>query len=208
MPSSQARETRAQRLHAPFPRNIHAPTRKQRARRAHDTDNKLTEEQKTQVVQRLAGYESTAAIAKWLREECGVSISRQGVEYYDPTSSAGGHCAERWRTLFLATRDAITAGRAEVGATHRMVRVRWLDAMAHAEMDKGSFARAAKLLAQIAREMDAWDKRHQPDKLRARDMTDAERARRLTAAAALLGLALVPVRATEQGSPTPAASSS
>ena len=200
MPTRQAMETYAQ------SRNIDAPTRKQRARRGPDTSNKLTDEQKAQVVQRLAGYESTAAIAKWLREEAGISISRQGVEYYDPTSSAGRHCAVRWATLFFATRDAIAAGRAEVGATHRMVRVRWLDAMAHAAMHKGSFARAAKLLAQIAREMDEWDKRHRP--LRHGDISDAELARRITAAAAALGLVLVPVDGTEERSPTPAASSS
>jgi hypothetical protein len=201
MPTRQAMETRAprsaQRLHAPFPRNIDLPTRKQKARHAPDTSNKLTDKQKTQVVQRLAGYESTAVIARWLREECGVSISRQGVEYYDPTSSAGQHCAERWKKLFFATRDAIVAGRAEIGAAHRMVRVRWLDAMVHAEMDKGSFARAANLLAQVAKEMDEWDRRRRPDVLRDGDISDAELAQRIEAAAKALGLALVPVRGTE-----------
>src|SRR6266446_9107295 len=47
---------------------------------------KLSEEQRTQVVQRLAGFHSLVAIIQWLREEYGLTISGKGVSHYDPTS--------------------------------------------------------------------------------------------------------------------------
>jgi len=166
------------------------------------TDNKLTDEQKTHVVQRLAGYESSASIAKWLRQECGVAISRQGVEYYDPTSYAGRHCAERWKELFHATRKAIADGYAEIGAANQMVRVCWLDAMARAAMDKGSFKLAADLLAQVAREMRETGKIHEykaPPEPDFTGITEAQLERRITEAAAVLGFALVPLAAADAG---------
>src|SRR5882724_12782272 len=72
-----------------------------------DTRKKLSEEQKVQVVQRLAGFHSQLAVIRWLREEYGVTISRKAVAHYDPTCSAGTECAERWKILFLATRKAV-----------------------------------------------------------------------------------------------------
>src|SRR3954469_17897064 len=92
--------------------------------------HKLTTEQQIELVQRLAGYDSTRAIVKWLREEYGITLTRQTVLYYDPTSYCGRHGTDRWRSLFWETRKAITAGRADIGAANKMVRVRWLDAMA------------------------------------------------------------------------------
>jgi hypothetical protein len=170
------------------------------------TDNKLTDEQKTHVVQRLARYESSASIARWLRQECGVAISRQGVEYYDPDSYAGRHCAGRWKELFLATRKAITDDIAEIGAANQMVRVRWLDAMARAAMDKGSFKLAADLLAQVAREMREAGNTHEhkaPQEHDYTNLTDAELDRRLAdvaaEAAAMLGFALAPLAAADAG---------
>src|SRR5947207_2103256 len=63
------------------------------------SSRKLTDEHKTFVVQRLAGFDSVASIVTWLREEYQVSISRQSVRYYDPTTYAGRECPERWKTL-------------------------------------------------------------------------------------------------------------
>jgi hypothetical protein len=116
-------------------------------------ESKLSNEQKTYVVQRLAGFDSGGAVAKWLREEYEVTISRQAIKYYDPTSYRGRRCAEPWKSLFYETRAAIIAGKAEIGAANKMVRVRWLDIMARAEMDKENSVRAAALLRQVAEEM-------------------------------------------------------
>jgi len=122
---------------------------------------KLTEEQKIKVVQRLAGFDPPFLVRKWLREECGVNITLQALEYYDPNCYAGRHLLERWKSLFLATRKAIKEGSAEIGAANKMVRVRLLDGLAHKAMNKGDARRTAKLLAQVAKEMgDSYTNKH------------------------------------------------
>ena len=165
---------------------------------AASSSRKLTDEHKTFVVQRLAGFDSVASIVTWLREEYQVSISRQSVRYYDPTTYAGRECPERWKTLFDATRKAIHDGRAEIGIANKMVRLRWLDAMAHDAMDKGKFKAATQILAQAAREMGEGRKqKHEQGEIRpSGDLGDAEFRARLAAAvakgAAILGLSLSP----------------
>jgi len=163
------------------------------------SSRKLTDEQKTFVVQRLAGFDSVASTVKWLHEEYQVSISRHSVRYYDPTTYAGRECPERWKTLFDATRKAIHDGRAEIGIANKMVRLRWLDAMAHDAMDKGKFKSATLILAQAAREMgEGYRKqKHEQGEVRTGgDLSDAEFHARLAAAvaegAAILGLSLSP----------------
>jgi len=91
------------------------------------SSRKLSDEHKTFVVQRLAGFDSVASIVKWLREEYQVSISRQSVRYYDPTTYAGRECPERWKTLFDATRKAIHDGRpdAQLLACYRTAHLFW-----------------------------------------------------------------------------------
>jgi len=162
------------------------------------SSRKLSDEHKTFVVQRLAGFDSVASTVKWLREEYQVSISRQSVRYYDPTTYAGRECPERWKTLFDATRKAIHDGRAEIGIANKMVRLRWLDAMAHDAMDQGKFKSATLILAQAAREMgEGYRKqKHEQGEVRNGDLSDAEFRARLAAAvaegAAILGLSLSP----------------
>jgi hypothetical protein len=77
-------------------------------------NHKLTTEQKEHVVQRLAGFETPGAIAQDLWEQCGVMISRNAIERYDPTRWR--KCPERWKRLFFATRRAIIEDKAAAGA--------------------------------------------------------------------------------------------
>ena len=116
--------------------------------------SKLSDEQKDYVVRRLAGHDSPSAIVKALAEDFGVSVTRNAVIRYDPTSYIGAReCAKRWRKLFLEARAAFNAGKTDIGAANKMVRVRWLDGMARAAMDKEHFMLAAALLKQVAEEM-------------------------------------------------------
>src|SRR6266850_5342977 len=88
-----------------------------------DTRKKLSEEQQIEVVQRLAGFHSQLAVIRWLREEYGVTMCRKAVAHYDPTGYAGTECAERWKTLFLATRKAVIEGRADIADPERRRRI-------------------------------------------------------------------------------------
>lgn len=118
-----------------------------------DTSPKLTDDAKTYVVLRLAAYDSPSSVLKGLKEEFGVVIARQSIEYYDPTSVAGRDLADQWKTLFLETRAKIVEGKADVGAANKMVRVRWRADMARRAMDTGNFVLANEILDAIAKEM-------------------------------------------------------
>ena len=76
---------------------------------------KLTHEQKIQVVRRLASFDSPTAIIKALQAEYGVTITRSSITYYNPATDHGRLCAQQWKTLFFATRKAVTEGTAEIG---------------------------------------------------------------------------------------------
>lgn len=115
--------------------------------------SKLTEAHKVDVVLRLAGYDSPAAIARSLKEEFGINIRACSIAFYDPTSFRGSHCPERWATLFHETRAKIIAGLSDIGAANKMVRVRWLDQMARSEMAANNSAEARALIRQAAEEM-------------------------------------------------------
>lgn len=114
---------------------------------------KLTDDLKTYVVERLAGFDSPGAIANALKKEHGIDIARQSVEAYDPTKRAGRKLAKEWKTLFNRTREMIIAGKAKVGASNKMVRVRWRGDMAQRAMDAGNLPLANEILDSVAKEM-------------------------------------------------------
>ena len=76
-------------------------------------NSKLTIRQKEYVVERLAGFDSPVAIVKGLKEEFGVTVTRQAVEQYDRKRRR--KCAPRWERLFDATRRTIIEGKAACG---------------------------------------------------------------------------------------------
>jgi hypothetical protein len=115
---------------------------------------KLTKDQKVDVVVRLACYDSPSAIVKSLKEDFGIEIARQAIERYNPLLRYGGRrCSEQWATLFYETRRKLVEGMADIGAAHKMVRIRWLDQMVRREMTGGHTAEARALLKQVAEEM-------------------------------------------------------
>ena len=139
--------------------------------KARDRRGKLNDQMKEYVVERLAGFDSATAIAKSLREEFGVTVTRQSVEAYHP--SRRPRCAEKWKLLFFATRKAIIEGKAERGAANKMVRLRWRENMALRAMEREDFALADRLLNSIASEVGDG----KPDGNEERLITAADRAR-------------------------------
>jgi hypothetical protein len=75
------------------------------------------------------------------------------VEAYNPDRRAGAKLAEKWAGLFRETRKAFEEGRANLGITHRMVRLRALERMAEKAERQGNLQLAASLLEQAAKEM-------------------------------------------------------
>ena len=117
------------------------------------TAPKLTGAEKTEVVRRLAGFAQPNAIAKAMKEDLGIEITPQAIAYYDPTRYSTSPCPKRWSDLFWTMRAEFIASVDDVGAAHPTVRVRRLDQMACAQMEKGNTAEARALLKQAADEM-------------------------------------------------------
>lgn len=87
----------------------------------------LTEGQKLLVVQRIAMFDTPKMIADALREECGVTISRQSIEEYDPAKRPA--LLPKWKALHDATRAAFLEATANHAVASRLV-CAYLTAMA------------------------------------------------------------------------------
>jgi hypothetical protein len=121
--------------------------------------NKLNERQKAYVVRRLAAYDRTHVIARDLAREFGVTITPQTVGQYRPAS--GRRLAQRWKELFAQARAAHLAGTADIGVTHKAVRIRRRERSARDAWDAGRFKDASDILDAIAREIgDAFNERN------------------------------------------------
>lgn len=115
--------------------------------------DKLTDEGRAFVVQQLAMYDPPETVAKAVKDEFGVTITRQAIEAYNPTKRAGAKLSEKWKTLFAETRKSFVENTAEIGISHRTVRLRALHRMAEKAETVGNMALAAQLHEQAAKEM-------------------------------------------------------
>jgi len=122
---------------------------------------KLSVEVQTFVVQSLACFDTPSIVVDAVRKEYGETITRQSVEGYDPTKKAGANLAEKWRALFEETRKTFLEDTANIGISHRAVRLRALQRMAEKAETQGNMVLAASLLEQAAKEMgDSFTNRH------------------------------------------------
>lgn len=114
---------------------------------------KLTDAARTYVVTALACWDPPSVVAEAVRKEFGIVITPQSIEGYNPTKRAGAKLAEKWKALFFETRKAFTDATAEIGISHKAVRLRSLERMAQVAEKQGNIALAANLLEQAAKEM-------------------------------------------------------
>lgn len=113
----------------------------------------LPDEVKTYVVQALACFDTPSEVARAVKDEFGVTVSRQAVQGYDPEKSTGRALSAELRAIFDATRARFLAETAAIGVSHRAVRLRRLQRLSDKAESMGAMALAAKLLEQAAKEM-------------------------------------------------------
>lgn len=113
----------------------------------------LPDEVKTFVVQALACFDTPSEVAKAVKDEFGLVVSRQAVQVYDPTKQAGADLSAEFKALFEATRAAFLKDTAEIAVSHRSVRLRRLQRLAERAEGMGNIALAAELLEQVAKEV-------------------------------------------------------
>jgi hypothetical protein len=69
---------------------------------------KLTDEQRQYVVRRLAADDLPSDVAKDMQRRFGIAITRQAIEYYDPTRR-GKQTGQKWARRFAAARGSFQA---------------------------------------------------------------------------------------------------
>lgn len=124
-------------------------------------NEKLNDEAKTYVVTSLAAFDTPSTVASNVKAEFNLAVTKQAIEAYDPNKRAGRNLAPKWRKLFEEAREAFLRGTAEIGVSHKAVRLRMLDRMAGLAEARGNYVLAAALLEQAAKEMgEAYTNRH------------------------------------------------
>ncbi|MDV2984170.1 UNVERIFIED_CONTAM: DUF2280 domain-containing protein [Methylobacteriaceae bacterium AG10] len=124
----------------------------------------LTDEAKRFVVQQLAMFETPSDVAKAVKEEFGLEITRQSVEAYDPGKRAGAALSEEFRELFRITRETFLTDTAAIGVSHKVIRLRTLSRLIETAEKRGNAVLVANLLVQVAKEMgDAYTNRQRID---------------------------------------------
>jgi hypothetical protein len=114
------------------------------------TKSILTDEMKAFIVRGLARYETPARVAASAQAQFGIAIDRRQVYAYDPAGSRPP--AQRWIDLHAAARAKFLAATAEIGVAQKVVRLRMLDRFAQRAEEDNYTERAARFLAQAAKE--------------------------------------------------------
>lgn len=86
----------------------------------------LAPEVKTFIVQQLAMYDSPSDVARAVKEEFGLDVTRQRVHAYDPTKCAGAGVAAELKAIFEATRKVFLEETATIGIANKAYRLRKL----------------------------------------------------------------------------------
>lgn len=118
-----------------------------------ETENQMTDAVRMYIIQALAAFDTPSMVADAVKDEFGVTISRQSVHAYDPTKAAGKDLSEKWRTLFEESRKAFLDNVTDIPIANKATRVRALNRMAAKAEAMKNFKLAADLHKQAAEEM-------------------------------------------------------
>lgn len=112
---------------------------------------KLTDEQRQFVVCAIACSDSPSEIVAALKEQYGVEITRQSVEFYDPRKNH--KLSKQWKDLHDAAREAFLKEVTRVPIAERAYRLRRLQRLLEKTEARGNVPLAAALLKQAAEEV-------------------------------------------------------
>jgi hypothetical protein len=119
----------------------------------------LSDEIKEFIVKSLACFDTPSQVAEAVGVNFGIEVTRQQVHEYDPACSRPP--AQRWIDLHTATRRALLSEAAEIGITHKMVRLRILDRLAH-RCERNSVALTLACLELAAKECGGFYENRRP----------------------------------------------
>jgi hypothetical protein len=105
------------------------------------------------LVQALACFDTPTQVAGAVKEEFGLTLTRQQVQAYDPTKHAGRTLAKKWRALFDETRKKFLEEAAQIPIAQQSYRLRKLQQLADLAINRNNAPLAAQLLEQAAKEV-------------------------------------------------------
>jgi hypothetical protein len=111
---------------------------------------KLSSEVQAFIVRELAQFGNPSEVVLRVKEEFGLDVSKQQVHHYDPEHGAP---APKWRKLYVEIREKFKTDISNVGVAHSGVRLRQLDRMVRAAMEKRNYPLANELLVTAAKEV-------------------------------------------------------
>ncbi|WP_426269155.1 DUF2280 domain-containing protein [Dyella kyungheensis] len=112
----------------------------------------LNNEVKAFIVQALACFDTPSQVATAVKEEFGLTVSRQQCESHDPNKRAGRELAKRWKVMFEDTRKRFREETAEIPIANRAYRLRALGRLAEKAEGMRNLPLTAQLLEQAAKE--------------------------------------------------------
>lgn len=112
---------------------------------------RLTHEQQVFLVQELARFSTPTQAAAAVKAQFGVEVSLPLACWYTP--KPGSDLPPKWVKLFEETREAFIADIASIPIAHRAVRLRILNRLVDAAVQKQRPGLVAQLLRQAAEEM-------------------------------------------------------
>jgi hypothetical protein len=114
---------------------------------------KLTEPMKLAIVQALACFDTPSEVAAAVKEEFGVTITRQQVAGYDPTKATCKGMARKLRAIFETTREAFLADVSTIPIAQQAVRLRALQRELERARARGNSAMVLDVLERAAKEI-------------------------------------------------------
>lgn len=105
------------------------------------------------IVQALACYDTPTQVANDVKEEFGLTLTRQQVAGYDYTKATCKGLAKKWRDLFDATRVRFLDEAAEIPIAKQSFRLRALQTLYNRAVTSKNVVLAAQLLEQAAKEI-------------------------------------------------------
>lgn len=120
-----------------------------------EANETLTDELQLFIVQALACFLTPSQVAELVKAEFNIEVSRQSVQYYDPTKGKKKRLAKKHIAIFKATRKAYLAGISDVGVAnqrYRLEKIQGVVERAEALRGKNDFL-LLQALRQAAEEM-------------------------------------------------------
>jgi hypothetical protein len=114
---------------------------------------KLTEPIKIAIVQALACFDTPTEVAKAVKEEFGLVITRQQVAGYDPTKATCKGMAKKLRAIFESTRAAFLEDITTIPIAQQAVRLRTLQKEMEKAKASGNSVLVLDVLERAAKEI-------------------------------------------------------